>query len=1486
MRQHSNFNFHHVKNLLHISLFLILLLLLSACGGGGSGAATNVAPLSSAKDITGLSFTRAVNPQLNTDANGLISGSNIDVSLPYGVDRSALVPSFSSMAASVQILEFGSVQKKTVVSGVTAINFNSSVTLFVNAADGSTKYYTVNVTNSLPENKEMTTFSFRSSDNGNLTADVPGIFSGKDILVTVPSTADRSKLIAAFTTKAPIVKVNGADQVSGVTANDFSVPITYTVLAADGSSQQYVVRVSNASTMAKEFDAFFINNVVGKIVGNDIYVTLPYGVDKKSLTVTFQTSANLVKVADAVQAPSESKRDFTYPVIYTIVAADGSTKNYTVFVSSDLNNANEITAFSIQGNKANIVGNVISLQLPMGLSRNALAATFTATGNEVKIGEVKQRSDTTVNDFSNPLEYTVVAEDGTQRKYTVIVKNTMPSTKEMLAFSVMGVNATISGNSISLKLPFGANPAALIPTFAMTGNKVTVNNVLQVSAASLNDFSSPVVYKVIAMDGSSQDYLVAVAVDKSKANDISSFSIQGVAATILGSNISISLPANVNRAALVANFTSTGASVKVGNVIQTSGVTPNDFSQPLTYSVYAQDGSIKNYQVTVSLPASSKNTNDMTSFSILGVNGTITGTTITVSLPANTNRQSLLASFTTNGLAVKIANLVQTSGVTINDFSNPVTYTVFAEDGTSKNYVVTIAAISNGLNVVATFDGNVQKAKYNPNCSPVAGQDFIDLLSQSAGKIYPEDCAYSGTNPPVLQWPQGGNNVDTSLALPWTITINKDGRLYATGSSKFSHYQITSALPAGEYDWSVSFRSRTGQTVTGKKRRFTVNSSATAINVVTPDMIVNAAKARSHPRSLPDVAKAVIISRQVPGINSPYDVLVKKAQALALLTPDNEPAKKVRGDFSTDQEYSTWLSSLNTTTDQIVTNSAYLNYVAVLTNDTSMKATAKSRLMSLAGWSTAAGAVSHPDFQDQVARQVLLALAQGYDYLYDDLAVNDRSTIASVINIRLAQMLPLLTDMQILKLNSHGVTNVGFLLNSLLLVAGDSNFPDAEKNLHDAYNVFLVSGTSFGGDDGAFQNGNGYGWYVKYPLETLVNIKSVTTYDLASHPYYAKYLDYLMAFTPPVYNQLTQPFGDDHVFKYFYSAYSFDTLQPFALFTGNRVHQWYYQANPANLTNLSIRPISYFNLIGMGNSAASPLAPTQNNWFFPDAGLASLTSAGDAANRSSIAFRSSKWGSYNHSYADHNSFTMVSKGQDMLISSGYYPRYGSPHAENTRTTRSHNALTFDGGIGQSEAAIPSVPAISIDTTDTYGRLHNGGEANNIAVVTGDAAKAYRRQVTGGAGQSASWTPLLNDAMRSIAYFRGDGIVVIYDWATSTVSRSWELNFHALQPFSLIASDTAKVVNGSSAICLSHYNFPSTMRTSNQFEVPPENGGANQYHLRSTANVASKELVAVTVIKEDCSTKPVSVTFAGTRAQVIVNDRGVEFNQGVVNVLGK
>lgn len=86
---------------------------------------------------------------------------------------------------------------------------------------------------------------------------------------------------------------------------------------------------------------------------------------------------------------------------------------------------------------------------------------------------------------------------------------------------------------------------------------------------------------------------------------------------------------------------------------------------------------------------------DLLTFSFPGltpvITGAITGNAIAVTVPETTDVTGLIAQFTHSAPStVKVGSVTQVSGATKNNFTNPVTYTVTAQDNTTKNYIVTV----------------------------------------------------------------------------------------------------------------------------------------------------------------------------------------------------------------------------------------------------------------------------------------------------------------------------------------------------------------------------------------------------------------------------------------------------------------------------------------------------------------------------------------------------------------------------------------------------------------------------------------------------------------------------------------------------------------------------------------------------------------------------------------------------------------------------
>jgi subtilisin family serine protease len=208
------------------------------------------------------------------------------------------------------------------------------------------------------------------------------------------------------------------------------------------------VTVVIAPNTAKDLTAFsfesahngasgLTSDCVGVITGTDISVTVSYGTPLTSLVATFSTTGEEVRIGSTVQESGLTSNDFTTPVAYVVEAEDGTTRNYTVTVEVALNPAKDLTAFSFEaahngasGLISDCVGTIegtnISVTLPFGTTVTSLVATFSTTGNEVRVGSTVQESGVTPNDFTSSVTYVVEAEDSTTKSYAVSVTDWKP----------------------------------------------------------------------------------------------------------------------------------------------------------------------------------------------------------------------------------------------------------------------------------------------------------------------------------------------------------------------------------------------------------------------------------------------------------------------------------------------------------------------------------------------------------------------------------------------------------------------------------------------------------------------------------------------------------------------------------------------------------------------------------------------------------------------------------------------------------------------------------------------------------------------------------------------------------------------------------------------------------------------------------------------------------------------------------------------------
>lgn len=189
---------------------------------------------------------------------------------------------------------------------------------------------------------------------------VHGDINGHNIEVTFTSCSglDIKNLKAIFTLNGSYVTVNGKEQVSGQTSNNFLYPVTYTVYAANGAAQSYTVTVKGPP----DFSKFALDEYTGTI-NKDGRITVDVGsnTDVTKLTAAFTTcGANdtIVKIGGVVQSSGQTTNDFSHDNTYTVTNSRG-TNDYHIVVNSPLPAGMENNNFIIDS----LYGGIYSIEL-------------------------------------------------------------------------------------------------------------------------------------------------------------------------------------------------------------------------------------------------------------------------------------------------------------------------------------------------------------------------------------------------------------------------------------------------------------------------------------------------------------------------------------------------------------------------------------------------------------------------------------------------------------------------------------------------------------------------------------------------------------------------------------------------------------------------------------------------------------------------------------------------------------------------------------------------------------------------------------------------------------------------------------------------------------------------------------------------------------------------------------------------------------------
>ena len=116
----------------------------------------------------------------------------------------------------------------------------------------------------LKSTKQLVSFTLEKSNNESyLEQDIVGTIDNETIKLTISETVNTTQLVATFTHNGEAVYISSKPQVSGITVNDFTKSIAYTIEAEDGSKSVYTVSITWLPKEVVQIPQIYINTKGG-----------------------------------------------------------------------------------------------------------------------------------------------------------------------------------------------------------------------------------------------------------------------------------------------------------------------------------------------------------------------------------------------------------------------------------------------------------------------------------------------------------------------------------------------------------------------------------------------------------------------------------------------------------------------------------------------------------------------------------------------------------------------------------------------------------------------------------------------------------------------------------------------------------------------------------------------------------------------------------------------------------------------------------------------------------------------------------------------------------------------------------------------------------------------------------------------------------------------------------------------------------------------
>lgn len=394
----------------------------------------------------------------SSDAGTVTATDTIKVILNKGTDPdysfTSNLFSLSSSNSEKKTIDNLSITELNAEEGTITVQMAKSVaaeTAYLWYGDQSIGQITISKTVETPQSSEKQITGFTIS---NQAKDTEINQTAHTIKVTMPAGTTVTNLTPAITvsTGATVSPESGA-------AQNFSSPVTYTVTAEDGSTQNYIVtvEVQSQTNLISEVN---VTGITAPVAGETPDTTADNGEHWSAGTVSWTpnhtkfgysteyTASVTITAAEGYQFAAQDNLIATVGEETAEVTRNSDTSitvsyQYEATADEGKSSAKQITGFTIADQigetKINQTNYTIKLTMPAETDLKSLEPQITISDKAT----VDPESGTAQN-FSSPVTYTVTAEDGSTQAYTVTVEVESQS-NTISEVDVTGITAPVAG---------------------------------------------------------------------------------------------------------------------------------------------------------------------------------------------------------------------------------------------------------------------------------------------------------------------------------------------------------------------------------------------------------------------------------------------------------------------------------------------------------------------------------------------------------------------------------------------------------------------------------------------------------------------------------------------------------------------------------------------------------------------------------------------------------------------------------------------------------------------------------------------------------------------------------------------------------------------------------------------------------------------------------------------------------------------------------